>query len=234
MSDRREFLKFLAGSPLLLASPALLEAFTQAPTAQAAAATLASAADALDVYDFEAMARKVLPPAHWGYLATGVDGEETLRANPRGFDRYHVAHAPVRRREPHRHGDGALRADVHVARRAVSRRQSAGVPCRKASWPWRAPPRREGSCRFSRRNRPRRSRTSLKARGGSGLWYQLYTTNNWDVTTKLLKRAEAAGCPVVAVTVDLPGGRNTETDQRMARIDTRVCADCHGVPGPAS
>ena len=45
-----------------------------------------------------------------------------------------------------------------------------------------------------------------KARGGSGLWYQLYTTNNWDVTTKLLKRAEAAGCPVVAVTVDLPGG----------------------------
>ena len=36
MSDRREFLKFLAGSPLLLAYPALLDAFTQAPTAQAA------------------------------------------------------------------------------------------------------------------------------------------------------------------------------------------------------
>ena len=53
MSDRREFLKFLASSPLVLAYPALLEAFTQAPTAQAAAATLASAADALDVYDFE-------------------------------------------------------------------------------------------------------------------------------------------------------------------------------------
>ena len=87
MSDRREFLKFLAGSPLLLAYPSLLEAFTQAPTAQAAAATLASAADALDVFDFEAVARRMLPPAHWGYMATGVDGEETLRANPRGFDR---------------------------------------------------------------------------------------------------------------------------------------------------
>ena len=37
MSDRREFLKFLAGSPLLLANPSLLEAFTQAPTPQAAA-----------------------------------------------------------------------------------------------------------------------------------------------------------------------------------------------------
>jgi hypothetical protein len=59
----------------LLAYPAVLEAVTQAPTAQAAA-TLASAADALDVYDFEAMALKVLPPAHWGYMATGVDGGE--------------------------------------------------------------------------------------------------------------------------------------------------------------
>ena len=66
------------------------------------------------------------------------------------------------------------------------------------------------------------------------MWYQLYTTNNWDVTTQLLKRAEAAGCPVVAVTVDLPNGRNTETDQRMARVDTRVCGSCHGVAGPSA
>ena len=89
MSDRREFVKFLAGSPLLLAFPSLLEALTQAP-ASPPAATLASAADALDVFDFEAMARRVLPPAHWGYMATGTDGEETLRANPRGFDRYQL------------------------------------------------------------------------------------------------------------------------------------------------
>ena len=34
MFDRREFLTFLAGSPLLLAYPALLEAFTRAPTAR--------------------------------------------------------------------------------------------------------------------------------------------------------------------------------------------------------
>ena len=36
------------------------------------------------------MARKVLPPAHWGYMATGSDGEETLRANPAGFSRYQL------------------------------------------------------------------------------------------------------------------------------------------------
>ena len=67
---------------------------------------------------------------------------------------------------------------------------------------------------------------------GAGLWYQLYTTNSFENTTKMLKRAEAAGCPVVAVTVDLPGGRNTETDRQMARDDKRVCANCHGVQGP--
>src|SRR5262245_64796145 len=86
MPDRREFLKFLAGSPLLLAYPDVLEAFTQAPAAQLDAVMLGNAADALDVFDFEAMARKVLPPAHWGYMATGVDGEETLRPNQRGLD----------------------------------------------------------------------------------------------------------------------------------------------------
>ncbi len=230
MSNRREFLTFLASSPLLLVSPNLLEAFAQAPTPQATAATLASAADALDVFDFEAMARQKLPPAHWGYLATGVDGEETLRANSRGFDRYQLR---VRRFVD------VSRIDTGIeifGQKFTSPVMLCPVGSQRAFHP-------QGELAVARAAQARgqlqimstQSSTAIedvaKARG-TGLWYQLYTTNNWDITTKLLKRAEAAGCPVVAVTVDLPGGRNTETDQRMARIDTRVCADCHGVPGP--
>ena len=233
MSDRREFLKFLAGSPLLLAYPTLLEAFAQAPTDQAAAATLKSAADALDVFDFEAMARRVLPPAHWGYMATGSDGEDTLRANPRGFDRYQlrvrrfvdvsrinmgielfgqkftspVMLCPVGSLRAF-HTDGEL-----AAARAAQARGQLQILSTQSSTP---------------------IEDVARARGAGGLWYQLYTTNSWDVTTKLLKRAEAAGCPAVAVTVDLPAGRNTETDVRMARIDTRTCAACHGGSGPAA
>ncbi len=91
MADRRELLKFLAASPLWLGMPSLAEALSQAASQPATAdAALASAADALDVFDFAAMARKVLPPAHWGYMATGVDAEETLRANPAGFSRYQL------------------------------------------------------------------------------------------------------------------------------------------------
>jgi len=53
----------------------------------------------------------------------------------------------------------------------------------------------------------------------------------WQVTERLVKRAEAAGCPVMALTVDLPAGRNTETFERLKRLDTRPCAACHD-PGP--
>jgi len=66
----------------------------------------------------------------------------------------------------------------------------------------------------------------IKARGGP-IWYQLYTTDNFETTTKLVKRAEASGCTVTAVTVDLPAGRNTATMQRFQRADTRACGTCH-------
>jgi isopentenyl diphosphate isomerase/L-lactate dehydrogenase-like FMN-dependent dehydrogenase len=71
----------------------------------------------------------------------------------------------------------------------------------------------------------------IKARGGP-VWYQLYTTDNFAVTTKMLKRAETAGCPAVAITVDLPAGRNAVTAARFRRLDNRDCTACHGAEGP--
>ena len=44
----------------------------------------------------------------------------------------------------------------------------------------------------------------------------------------LLQRAERAGCPVVAITVDLPAGRNPVTQTRFQRQDARDCTSCHG------
>src|SRR6187401_3121242 len=82
MSDRRAFLQFVAASPLLAAFPSISEAIQQGAIQQAA--------DALDVFDFQAAAEKVVPPAHWGYLMTGVDGEDTLKANREGFSRYQL------------------------------------------------------------------------------------------------------------------------------------------------
>jgi isopentenyl diphosphate isomerase/L-lactate dehydrogenase-like FMN-dependent dehydrogenase len=162
--------------------------------------------------------------------ATGVDGEETLKANREGFTRYQLH----------------TRRFVDVSRIDMSTElfgtkfDSPIVLCpvgsQKAFHP-------DGEVAAARAAQARghlqilSTQTSssvedvIKARGGP-VWYQLYTTDSFDVTTKLVKRAEAAGCPVVAVTVDLPAGRNTETATRLQRLDARECASCHGPGGP--
>ena len=83
---RREFLRFLAASPLLS------QAFAQEAYAQSASPSglISSAKEALNVMDFEPLARKLLPPAHWGYMATGVDDDVTLRMNRQAFEHYQL------------------------------------------------------------------------------------------------------------------------------------------------
>jgi isopentenyl diphosphate isomerase/L-lactate dehydrogenase-like FMN-dependent dehydrogenase len=62
---------------------------------------------------------------------------------------------------------------------------------------------------------------------GAPVWFQLYASPKWEVAAALIKRAEAAGCPVLAVTVDRVAGRNQETLFRLMREDTRDCSGCH-------
>ena len=81
-SSRRRFLQFLAGSPLL--------AYAGMAATSATGSELATPAEALNVFDLEEIARKNLPPAHFGYLATGVGDEETLRANREGFSKFKI------------------------------------------------------------------------------------------------------------------------------------------------
>ena len=217
MIHRRAFLTFLAGSPLLAAFPQLASALQQGGLEQAA--------HALDVFDFEAAAQKLVPPAHWGYLMSGVDGEATLRANREGFDRYQlktrrfidvskidlsttlfggtysspIGLCPIG-------SAGAFHPDGEKAAAAAARtKNQLLMMSTQATFP---------------------IEDVIKARGGP-IWYQLYTTGSIDVTRRLVKRAEAAGCPVVAVTIDTPNGRNTVTATRLAREDARQCAACH-------
>jgi 4-hydroxymandelate oxidase len=217
LTERRALLKFIAASPLLALCPNLAEALQ--------AGDLKQAAHALDVFDFEAAAQKVVPPAHCGYLMSGVDGEVTLRANREGFDRYQLKarrFVDVRRIDMSLELFGATfnspvvlspigssrafhpEGEVAVARAAQAKNQLQIMSTQSS---------------FGVED-------VIKARGGP-TWYQLYTTNDFAATTALIKRAQAAGCPVVAVTVDLPAGRNTVTSTRLARTDARDCGTCH-------
>jgi isopentenyl diphosphate isomerase/L-lactate dehydrogenase-like FMN-dependent dehydrogenase len=67
----------------------------------------------------------------------------------------------------------------------------------------------------------------VTAARGAPIWYQLYPTAKWAVTEALVRRAEAAGCPVLVLTVDLPVISHRETASELARLDERDCAACH-------
>ncbi len=226
--SRRAFLRWIAGSPLL--SFAGLQACTIGREERSASTRelnqlIASSDDALNVFDFEAVARNNLPPAHFGYMATGVDDDATLRANREGYSRLFV--------RPRRLVDVT---NVDMSVELLGERWESPIvisPCgsQRAFHP-------EGELAVARAARSRNhlqilstvTTTSVEdvteARGAP-IWYQLYPTSNWTVTQALLRRAEAAGSGVVVLTVDMPDGGNRETVERYARIDPRDCTACH-------
>src|ERR1700682_5113395 len=88
LASRRRLLQFLAASPLF-ARGALAEGPPPSDPVDWAPRDLdkliTEPAQALDVFDFEPVMKKNVPPAHFGYMATGADDELTLRANREGF-----------------------------------------------------------------------------------------------------------------------------------------------------
>ncbi len=96
-TSRRRFLQYLAASPLF-ASGALSadskEVSSKLPDpmiwAPADGELIGSPKDAINVFDFEPVARNKVPPAHFGYMASGLDDEVTLRANREGFLRFQL------------------------------------------------------------------------------------------------------------------------------------------------
>lgn len=217
---RRRVLQSLLASPALAALGSTVKAF-----GQDADPLIASADQALDVFDFERLARERLPPAHWGYLATGVDGDATLRANTAGFANYSLR---VRRMVD------LSRIDTSVNLFGTTWETPIfldPVGSQRAFHP-------DGELATARAARTKKhlqvlstvASTSVEdatAARGAPIWYQLYPTDQWPVTQALVRRAETAGCPVIALTVDLQGGSNRVTAARAVPRDPRDCTMCH-------
>jgi len=216
--SRRRFLRFLAASPLLAHSRVPL-------LGQGSATALAAAKDAISVMDFEEPAHKALPPAHWGYMASGVDDDLTLKANMAAFKRIQLR----------------PRRLVDVSQTDLSTEIFGAV--------WETPiflcpvggqkmfhP--QGELAVARAARAQKSLQILSTVTtysvedvsqalGRPPWYQLYIPATWDATEKLVKRVEDAGCPAMAWTIDLLAGRNSETFERLRRSDSGNCVECH-------
>ncbi len=216
LHNRRRFLTFLAGSPLLQAQ----ENTQQIP------GIIADPKEAINVMDFEAAARKALPPAHFGYMATGVDDDATLRANREGFSRIQL--------RPRRLVD-ITHADLRTEIFGTTWETPIGLAPIGNQRAFHA----EGELPVARAARAKHAlqilstatNTSIEEVAkiiGGPVWYQLYPSSRWEVTERLVHRAEAAGCPVLALTVDTQAGRHTETLERSRRVDSRKCSTCHG------
>ncbi len=229
LADRRRFLRYLAASPLLPylnLSPSWLAAQAQDEE------LIASAKEAINVFDFEPVAHKKLPVAHWGYLATGTDDDATIAANREGFTHYTLR---MRRLID------VSKIDTSVNLLGVRWPTPIvinPVGSQKAFHP-------EGEIAVARAAKAKKHLQVLStvttssvedviAARGEPVWFQLYHRQDWNQTRQMVKRAEAAGCPAVVFTVDLIGGSNRETLVRAGRRDTRKCETCHlgGNPTP--
>jgi isopentenyl diphosphate isomerase/L-lactate dehydrogenase-like FMN-dependent dehydrogenase len=234
-ANRRRFLQYLAASPLLAAGGAQALAETILPKTMGpdplmwgprqADHLIKTPKEAINVFDLEPVCRQNVPPAHFGYMASGVDDEMTLRANREGFLKFQL--------RPRRLVD-VSKVDMSVD--ILGTKYSSPIVC--------APVGGQRSFHADAESGVARAAKAgdhlqilstmtsdtvedvIKARGAP-IWMQLYATNKWEVAAAITTRAEKAGCTALAVTVDRSGGRNQETLFRLQRTDTRTCSDCH-------
>jgi 4-hydroxymandelate oxidase len=237
---RRRFLRMLVASPLFAGSHFFRSSLTNLRAANVIQGGKALAEfemlqqgddvislpdQALDVMDFEAAARKALPPAHFGYLATGVDDDGTMRANREGYSRLQIRSRRLVDVE-----------NINMSVRLFGVTWSSPivispVSSQKAFHP-------EGDIAVARAARTKdhlqilstaatSSIEDVTAARGAPVWQQLYPTNVWEVGRGIVKRAEKAGSPAIVLTVDLQEGSNRETLFRAQTVDKRECSACH-------
>jgi isopentenyl diphosphate isomerase/L-lactate dehydrogenase-like FMN-dependent dehydrogenase len=221
-------LHFLAASPLVAKTALAQEQRLPDPMVWGARTLdklIPSPHEALDVFDFEPVMHAKVPPAHFGYMATGIDDEATLRANREGFLKFQL--------RPRRLVDvstldlrievfgetypspivlaptGSNRAFHEDGELAVARGARKGDHLQVLSTVATTP-----------------IEEAMEARGRA-VWFQLYPTNKWEVAEGLARRAEKAGVKTIVVTVDVLARQNWETFVRLWRTDKRDCSSCH-------
>jgi (S)-2-hydroxy-acid oxidase len=210
----------LAALPLAAFVPRILRS-----SSSTAPPPLPKLANLFSVAEFEVLAKTVLPPAHFGYLKTGVDDDRTVVWNHDAFSLLEIRAS--------RFVD-VSRLDMSVnllGTRWPAPVYLSAVGAQRAFHP-------EAELAVARAAASRSSRMMLSsaastaveevmAARGAPVWQQIYPTDDWAVTKALVERAQRAGCPAIALTVDNRSGRFNETLERSKLVDTRVCTQCH-------
>jgi 4-hydroxymandelate oxidase len=194
--NRRHFLRFLAFSPLFTSV-----AFPERPE-------ITSPDQALDVFQFEETIRKKLPKDVNDFISGGADDEKTIRANRDAFDQIEIR---ARR----------LVNVSHIDTRTEVLGQPMETPILIAPVGFQRAIHPEGELAVARAAASHKhlmiastvssySIEEISQNHSGKVWFQLYPTSDRSIAKDLLQRAESAGCPVAALTVDTPVLGNRE------------------------
>jgi 4-hydroxymandelate oxidase len=220
---RRLILNGLAAAPALFGVPRL--GFGHAAANSAGDAPPANPSQVLNVAEFEALARAKLPPAHFGYLATGVDDDRTVFLNHDAYSHieirsrrfFDVSKIDTQCKVLGSHWKQPIYFSAVSSMRAFHPEAEAGVARASASRDYQMMLSTGASC----------SVEEVIAARKAPVWEQLYATDDFHVTEAIVRRAQKAGCDAIALTVDVFPERNTETLLRAMRRDSRDCTQCH-------
>jgi 4-hydroxymandelate oxidase len=234
---RRQFLKFLAASPYVAAMGGIGAFLEQRGLAQDVhqsgfaqimrdrMSAVDTPADALTVFDFEETARRKVMPGHWAYMASGTDDDATLLANREGFRQVQLR--PRRLRD-------ATKVDMHVNWFGTTY-DSPIFTCPTGS---ERSFHDDGELAVARAAKARGTMQMLSTATstavedvnkalGRPVWQQLYAPSSWAACEQLLKRIQASGVMVIALTVANTTGRFSETYLRTRPKNLKQCEACH-------
>jgi isopentenyl diphosphate isomerase/L-lactate dehydrogenase-like FMN-dependent dehydrogenase len=250
-SARREFLSFLAASPLLayagftprwleeVLAPGLAASSGQHIDLRAGnplavlpphdEAIITSVNEALTVMDFELAMRAKIPPAHFYDWTIGTFFDETVMASREGFGKYQIR---LRRLT------GVAPASVDTSVQIFGLKWDSPIflcpigPLRALD--------PDGYRPVARAAKAKRTLAMVGAglledlnaiSRGEPIWYQF----NGAVNQDRIKQVEKAGWPAIVWTVDYTEGSNLEHDRTRQRYYTPAdCNSCHGPAGPAA
>jgi len=209
--SRRELLRFVLGSPLIVSAGALSGWWPGEATGRPELAVPDAAKRALDVFQVKAAAQRQMSPAAWHFVVGGADDGKTVAANRSAFDAWQVRArrlvdvssidigvelfgqrlpsplllAPA--------GDQAfVQADGEIATANAAARSGHAMICSTVS---------------------SHSIEEIAAAGDAPLWFQLYPSRHRPFMQHLIERAEQAGCRALVLTVDGPTLGNREAER---------------------
>jgi 4-hydroxymandelate oxidase len=193
--------------------------------------------EVLTVRDFEALARDRLDPVHYDYFAGGAEDEVTLRANEAAFARIALLPRVLRGAAPVRLATTLLGTETSLpvlvaptafhkladpeGERATARAAAAAGAIMVAAM-------------ASTVAIEEVAAEARKAATDPVLWFQLYLQPDLEFTEFLVRRAEAAGCRALVVTVDSPVLGHSDRNDRNGFHDLPAGLRCENLRDPRS